>query len=987
MPEDHFQFGDFVLDRGAYELRRGDEAVPLQRIPLELLCLLVERCGQIVTREEILERVWGKGVFVDVESSINTAIRKLRRALGDDPEAPRFVVTVPTRGYRFIANIRESKRESKLDSAEAFRPRSWAAMVGRGRELASLLGGLDEAAARRGSLFLISGEPGVGKTRLANELALVARAKGIALLVGHCFEHDETVAYLPFVEILENFVDRVPNLDHLRAALGDQGSELARLLPKLKNLLPELTPPLDLPPAQARRHLFNCFYDFVARIGAEQSVLIVLEDLHWADDSTLSLLDHLAQRVSGLPLMLIGTYRDAEVNVTRRLAKTLDGLLRGRLASHLSLKSLPRDQVGVMLNGLSGKPAPAAVVSEIYAETGGNPFFVEELFRHLEEENRLYDSAGQFRLELKVAEADAPPGVRLVVARRLARLSESTQKILATAAVIGRFFILELLQSASEESADAVLESVEEAERAGLVISVAETPKVRIAFVHELIRQAVIGGLSAPRRQRLHVEIAEAIERSYATGLESTRDGGLQDQVAQLAHHYARGGNPNKALKYYLRAVRKFADLGSCAEAIAQFEGALEILPELPNDKRRVELELDLRIAVGFPLGDSTGIASPESERSAERAMALCRTPGVGWERTFWPLYSVFWVRHLRPETRKACEIAEELVEQAEQHGEAVHQAEAELSLAWARMYAGDFELADQGFDRGWALLESINVASDLKPQQPERRRLAQLLRQLGTAQNNRMVSGWNLWFLGYPERALERMTIASNIADNGTKPMLADIHGFASYVHELRGEPEHMRARAEARLAITTEAGYAAGRALSEIYLGRADAIAGDLEGGIARMRNHQAALKATGSEYISDRCLAFIALALGRMRRFEEAQRTIDEAMAFVDRTGQRFYVAELHRVRGELLLDQAAANAASAEQSFRRAIEISRLQHAKSWELRATTSLARLLGKQRKRGEAHKMLAKIYAWFTEGFDTADLKDADALLDKLKA
>ena len=204
-------------------------------------------------------------------------------------------------------------------------------MVGRERELASLLSGLDDAASRRGRLFLISGEPGVGKTRLANEVAAAADARRMTLLIGHCSEHDEAVAYLPFVEILENFVDRASNPDVLRAALGEQGPELARLIPKLKNILPELPPPLDLPPAQARRHLFNCFFDFVARIASERPTLMILEDLHWADDSTLSLLDHLTQRLSDLPLMVIGTYRDAELNVTRPLAKTLEDLLRGRL--------------------------------------------------------------------------------------------------------------------------------------------------------------------------------------------------------------------------------------------------------------------------------------------------------------------------------------------------------------------------------------------------------------------------------------------------------------------------------------------------------------------------------------------------------------------------------------------------------------------------------------------------------------------------------
>ena len=212
--------------------------------------------------------------------------------------------------------------------------------------------------------------------------------------------------------------------------------------------------------------------------------------------------------------MLLGTYRDAEADSPRGLAKTLEDLLRGRPATRVSLKGLPRDEVATMLNGLSGKSTPGGVVGEIFAETEGNPFFVEELFRHLEEENRLYDSSGQFRSELKIADLEAPPSVRLVVARRLARLSDLTQKMLATAAVIGRFFSFEILQASSAADADSILECVEEAEKAGLVFSVAENPKARFEFSHELTRQAVIGGLSAARRQKLHLEVAGAIERA-----------------------------------------------------------------------------------------------------------------------------------------------------------------------------------------------------------------------------------------------------------------------------------------------------------------------------------------------------------------------------------------------------------------------------------------------------------------------------------------
>jgi DNA-binding winged helix-turn-helix (wHTH) protein/tetratricopeptide (TPR) repeat protein len=983
MPTNICRFADYELDRTAYQLRRKGRPVQLERIPLEVLFILADRRGQLVTRAEILERVWGKGVFLDTDNAINTAVRKIRHALHDDSDSPRFVATVPARGYRFVAEI----RAPKTSRAAQFRARPPRGMVGREREFASLLSVLDDAASRRGRLVLISGEPGVGKTRMADEVAAAADVKRMAILVGHCSEHDEAVAYLPFVEILEDFIDRESNPDVLRAALGEQAPELARLIPKLKNILPELPPPLDLPPAQARRHLFNCFFDFVARIASEQPTLMILEDLHWADDSTLSLLDHLTQRLSDLPLMVIGTYRDAELNLTRPLAKTLEDLLRGRLAIRVRLKGLPRDGVAAMLDSLSGKSAPAVVVGEVFAETEGNPFFVEELFRHLEEENLLYDSAGQFRSKLQIAELDAPPSVRLVVARRLARLSDLTQKMLATAAVIGRFFSFEILQASSDAAADSILERLEEAEKAGLLFSVADSPKARFEFSHELIRQAVIGGLSAARRQRLHLEVGEAIERTCAAASESRDGGSPNDHVAELAHHYARGGNPEKAAKYCLRAVLRFADLGSAAEAIVQFESGLELLQQLPDDDRRANLELDLWNAAGGALGDSKGIASREAEQWYARATVLSRRPGIKWQKTWEAVYAVLFVHLTRPDLLKACEVATELVAQAEEHGSAEHSADARTYLAFAKMYSGDFELAAQDFDQAWALLESIaKPATGPTPHRAEQMPQARtILWRQGPQQNNRALSGWNLWFLGYPDQALERVSVATAIAHSGTKTMLADIHGYATYIYELRREPEQMKARAEARLALSTESGYAAGRALSEFYLGLADALASDLDGGIVRMRRHLSELRAAGFEVAAAYHLALIATALGKAGQFDEALRTIEESFPIIDRTGQRHCEAEVHRLRGELLRAQRASNAADAEKCFRTAIEIARKQHAKSWELRATTSLARLLAKQRKHDKARTMLAEIYNWFTEGFDTPDLKDAKTLLDEI--
>lgn len=330
-----------------------------------------------------------------------------------------------------------------------------------------------------------------------------------------------------------------------------------------------------------------------------------------------------------------------------------------------------------------------------------------------------------------------------------------------------------------------------------------------------------------------------------------------------------------------------------------------------------------------------------------------------------------------------------ELIARAEEHehGNDALLAEACNWLAYAKMVSGDFESAAEAFDRAWTVLESITRPPSGRVHERKAGFLdAQtIVQRLYTAENNRILSGWNLGFLGYPDRALERMNAAAAIPHHSSKGLLRDLYGFASYICELRRETQQMRARAEARLAIATASGLFTGRALSEIYLGWADVLDGDLEGGIARMRVHMSQLKDGGSDYITDRGLTFVATALGRAGRFEEGLAALEEAFLFNERTGQRYYQAELHRLKGELLLGHDASNAAAAEQSFHSALDISRKQRAKSWELRASTSLARLLRELNRREEARPLLAEVYGSFTEGLDTADLSDAKALLQEL--
>jgi tetratricopeptide (TPR) repeat protein len=445
--------------------------------------------------------------------------------------------------------------------------------VGREAERAELRRLLDQTVRGQGALVMIGGEPGVGKTRLAEELAAEARQRGLLSLTGHCNEMEGTLPYIPFVEILEATARIVPR-EAFREAMGDAAPEVAKLMPELRRLFPDIPPPLELPPEQERRYLFNSVLEFIERAGRVQPLFLVLEDLHWADDSTLLLLQHIAQRLHEMPLLILGTYRDVELDVARPLARALEELLRQRLAQRLALRRLPEAGVAAMLRALSGQEPPAPLVQAVYSETEGNPFFVEEVFKHLAEEGKLFDVQGHWRPDLSISELEVPEGVRLVIGRRLERVSEDCRRVLTTAAVIGRGFSFELLEALTEVEADLLLDAVDEAERAHLITSAGDGREARFSFAHELIRQTLLSGLSLPRRQRLHLRMAEAMERVYARALE--------EHAAELAHHLYQAGSaadPQKTVHYLVLAGERALGAAAFEDALRHYESAVSLQP------------------------------------------------------------------------------------------------------------------------------------------------------------------------------------------------------------------------------------------------------------------------------------------------------------------------------------------------------------------------------------------------------------------------
>jgi tetratricopeptide (TPR) repeat protein len=442
--------------------------------------------------------------------------------------------------------------------------------VGRPTETAELKRLLDRMLTGQGGLVLVGGEPGVGKTRLARELMREAQQRGCLCLTGRCYEMEGAPPFAPFIEITEQSVRLVPQA--VRTAMGEFAPEISVIVPSLRRVFPDIGPVPEVPAEQQRRLIFSAYLEYVRRAAEKSPAVVLLDDLHWSDEPTLQLMSHLAPHLASMRLLVVGTYRDVELDVNRPFAKTLETLLRQRLASRISLRRLSESGVEQMLSAMSGSASPSGLAKIVFRETEGNPFFVEEVYQHLAEEGKLFDDAGRWKQNLRVDAMDVPEGVRLVIGRRLDRLGDQARKVLTAAAVIGRSFALDLLEAVVDATGDEVLEAVEEADRAQLVAAQTGLREARYEFVHELIRTTLLNGLSLPRRQRQHLKIADALER--------LRAGSLASHAPVLAHHLYQAGaaaDAQRTAKFLALAGLRAMDAGAFEEALESFDHVISL--------------------------------------------------------------------------------------------------------------------------------------------------------------------------------------------------------------------------------------------------------------------------------------------------------------------------------------------------------------------------------------------------------------------------
>jgi predicted ATPase len=842
--------------------------------------------------------------------------------------------------------------------------------VGREAESTTLTRALEQALDGTGKIVLIGGAAGVGKTRIAAEVGRNASQRGMLTLVGSCYDRDDPVPFIPFVEILEAAIAQTPDQTAFRQALGNDAPEMARLLPQLRRQFPDIPPPMELPPEQSRRILFGAVSELVARVARNTPVLFLLDDLQWADDGTLLLLNHLAQLIPKIPVLVVGTYRDSELDPAGQFIKTLEQLMQQHLVERITLGGLPKDAVAEMLGALSGQRPPESVVNFFYLNTEGNPFFIEELFRHLVEQGKLMDSSGEFREDPKLSEINVPQSLRLVISRRLARLSDETRKILNSAAVIGRSFTFELLEASTHTEADRLLDHVEELERTGLISSTLEYPQARFRFSHELIRQAVVSGISLPRRQRFHLDVADAIERIYSKSVE--------DYAEELSHHLWQAGaaaESNRTVQYLAVAARQAMTRSANLEAIAHLTKGLELLQGASRTPENLQQELMLQASLGMALIFAKGYSAPDVQRAYERAHELCQQLGSPPQLSpvLWGLWAYYLVRS---QFKNSTDIGQQLLNLAEHQNDTDLLLEAHASHSMSIFYMGDFASARVHCERALEIydIEKHRGHAHVYGQDP--------------AVGSLTFLAWTLWIQGYPDQALAKCAeLLKHARQLGHSHTLAYALACSATLHQFCRNVETAKQLAEEGIAFSSTHGFPIWSLAANYTLGWALGQSNDLEASVALLRGATDAWRTLGAQSTRPHQLGLLADALGRSGRAEEGLTVLDLALAEVRTTNEEYYEAELHRLRGELLLHQSQRGEEGAEAAFLQGLDVARRQGARSWELRSASSLFRLKLARRGDSKARSSLAKVYGSFTEGFETPDLRDARALLEQSRA
>jgi predicted ATPase/DNA-binding winged helix-turn-helix (wHTH) protein/class 3 adenylate cyclase len=862
--------------------------------------------------------------------------------------------------YRVLG---ESGRHTPLEVAAT---RGLTPFVGREAEMALLLQCWEQARDGVGHVVVLSGEPGIGKSRLVQVLRDQLPSGSYTYLECRSSPYYQNTALYPMIGLLERVALRfdreespAQKLHKLERFLVQYGLPLAEAVPLLATLLSLPLPPdyapLRLSLEQQRQKTLHILLTLLLRMAAQQPLLFVMEDLHWVDPSTLELLTLLVDQGPTARILALFTLRtDFSPPWTGRAYLT-----------QLTLTRLsPRQAAEMIRQVVHGKALPTEVLEQVLAQTDGVPLFVEELTKMVLESGLLQEHGERYALMAPLPPLAIPATLHDSLMARLDRLA-AVKGLAQLAATLGREFSYELLQALSSWDEDTLQRGLQQLVASEFLYQRGLPPQATYLFKHALIQEAAYQSLLKSTRQQYHQRIAQVVEARFPKVVET--------QPELLAHHYTEAGLLAQAIPYRQRAGQQALQRSANLEAVRHLTLALELLTMLPETPARAQQELDAQIALGPALMATRGYGAPEVEQTYARARELCRQVGET-PQLFPTLRGLCWFYRARGVLPTARELGEQFVRVAERAADPMHRLEAHEALGSALFYLGDYTAARMEFEQGIALIDPAAQQA--------------LAHRQGDASGPRCLSlaALVLWCLGYPTQAVWRCQEALALAQDLAHPYsLASAQHWAAYLYYYCRVPQTVQAQADALLPLATAQGFPVQVGFGTCWRGWALVMQGASEAGLAQLRQGLAAIVATGQTLGRVISLVLLAEAAEHAGQIEEGLGLLAEARTVLEAKGYGELRAETYRLQGTLLLRQAIPDAVQAEACFQEALTVARRQQVKSWELRAAMSLSRLWQQQGKRAEAYDLLAPIYGWFTEGFDTADLQEARMLLEEL--
>jgi len=877
----------------------------------------------------------------------HTCVTTLQREMGVDPDP------ATREAYEHLM-----QQEKPTTQAIVHQPLFAATptLIGRRREWEHLRDAWHRATDGGSHFVLVTGEAGVGKSRLAEEFLLWASQQGVVTAKARSYAAEGQLSLAPVTDWLRS--------DGLRGPLRQLDevwlTEVVRLLPELLAERPDL-PHYEPVTEYGQRQRF---FEALARaiLGTPQPLLLLIDDLQWCDQETLEWLHFLLRFDSMARLLVVGCAREEELPPHHPLRTFLLHLRNTMRVAEIALQPLDAAETAKLASQVAKRELDTGSVMRLYHETGGYPLFVVEMVRaDLERVSASLPEADRPHWQPLLDDARTlPPRMHAVLIGRLLQLSASAREFVERAATIGREFTLDLLITVGNADADSAVHALDELWHKRIV---RERGANSYDFTHDKLREVAYGEISAPQRRMLHRRVAQALEVMHTEDLDPVS--------GQIASHYERAGMIEQALSSYQRAAAVAQRVYANEDAISLLSRSLEMLELLPAGSKRDKQELSLQLALAPIYRVTKGWAAPELKGVLDRALALCETVGDDAQRaqTLYGLQSAY--------------VVQAKLERVQMVSDGLHSV-YQRSLGTAPPFAG-MMLAGARLHLGRITDANAQFAEIIAAHDPDQLLHLQEAQGVNYAAHARAWQAHALWRLGYPQQALNGGLDAVKLVQDLDQPFnQALVSAYLALLQQLRADEAVAREHAEQAHALSGKYQAPYYRAWAGILVSSALALEQPNEERIGRLRDSIVEFKASGARLRLPYYLSLLAHVCGKAGRAEEGLVSIDEALAEARTHNERWWDAELHRLRGELLLMQGA-EASDVEAAILRSIEIARLQQARSLELRATMSLARLWIAQNRSDDARRQLSDLYAWFTEGFETPDLQAARLLLAHL--